>query len=104
MLRPFLHYGVHFLLPLAIALIWYRPKFFKVYLILLSTFIIDLDHLLATPIFQPNRCSINFHFLHSYYAIAFYVLLLFPKATRIVGISLICHIIADSLDCYLIGM
>ena len=103
MLRPFLHYGVHFLLPLAIAIIFYKPKYLKAYLILLCAFIIDLDHLLATPIFHPNRCSINFHFLHSYYAITCYLLLLIPKVTRLFGIGLICHIIADSLDCFMMG-
>ena len=34
--------------------------------------LVDLDHLLATPIFKENRCSINFHPLHSYVAIGFY--------------------------------
>lgn len=61
--------------------------------------LIDLDHLLASPIFEPDRCSINFHPLHSYYAIAIYTLLLVPKKTRILGIGLKIHIIADSIDC-----
>ena len=61
--------------------------------------LIDLDHLLATPIFDSNRCSINFHPLHSYYAIAVYILLVMPKLTRLIGLGLIIHIIADSVDC-----
>ncbi len=65
--------------------------------------LIDLDHLLATPIFSPNRCSITFHPLHSYYAIAVYVLLLIPKKTRIIGLGLVIHIIADTVDCLLMG-
>jgi len=99
MLKFSIHYGIHFLLPLAIALWFYKPKALKVYLIFMATFIIDLDHLWATPIFSPNRCSINFHFLHSYLAIAIYFGMLFYKPTRIIGIGLICHIIADSMDC-----
>ena len=63
--------------------------------------LIDLDHLLATPIFAPNRCSINFHPLHSYYAIAIYILLLIPKKTRLIGLGLAIHILADSVDCLL---
>ena len=63
--------------------------------------LIDLDHLLATPIFSPNRCSINFHPLHSYYAIAIYFMLLIPKKTRLIGLGLVIHILADTVDCCL---
>lgn len=63
--------------------------------------LIDLDHLLATPIFSPNRCSINFHPLHSYYAIVLYCLLLIPQKTRLIGLGLTIHILADSVDCLL---
>lgn len=65
--------------------------------------LIDLDHLLATPIFNPNRCSINFHPLHSYYAMAIYVLLLFFKKTRLLGIGLLIHLFADAVDCLMMG-
>ena len=66
---------------------------------ILTTIFVDLDHLLATPIFDPNRCSIGFHFLHFYYAIIIYfTLLLFPKS-RIVAIGLLLHKLTDYLDC-----
>ena len=68
---------------------------------MVATMLIDLDHLLATPIFDPNRCSINFHPLHTYWAIGLYVILLIPKKTRLIGIGLVIHIIADSADCAL---
>lgn len=68
---------------------------------MVSTMLIDLDHLLATPIFDPNRCSINFHPLHSYIAIGLYFILLLPKKTRLLGLGLIIHIIADKVDCLL---
>lgn len=63
--------------------------------------LIDLDHLLANPIFQPNRCSIGYHPLHSYYAIIVYFLLLFyPKQTvKIIALGLLLHIFTDLLDC-----
>jgi len=99
MLQPLIHYGIHFGLPLAIALIFFKPIWWKAYGIMLLGMLIDFDHLLADPIFDPNRCSINFHPLHSYYAIAAYIIMLLPKKTRLLGIGLVIHILADSADC-----
>lgn len=99
MLQPILHYGLHFGLPLIIAIIFFKSKWKSAFFIMLGGLLIDLDHLLAQPMFDPNRCSINFHPLHSYYAIAIYVGLLYFKKTRILGIGLIVHIIADAIDC-----
>ena len=101
MLQFSVHYGLHFVMPLCIALVCYKSNWKRVYVILLATMLIDLDHLLATPIFDPNRCSIGFHLLHTYWAAAVYVVLLFFKKTRIVGIGLTLHLIADALDCFL---
>lgn len=102
MFKFFIHYGLHFGLPLAIALIFFKKIWLRAYLIMLSAFVIDLDHLLANPIFDPNRCSINFHPLHSYYAIVIYFILLIPKSTRIFALGLLAHIVADITDCLLI--
>lgn len=99
MLQPILHYGLHFGLPLIVALLFFKTKWKTAYLIMLCGILIDLDHLLAQPMFDPNRCSINFHPLHSYYAIAIYLGLIIFKKTRILGIGLIIHIIADAVDC-----
>ncbi|PKG51454.1 MULTISPECIES: DUF6122 family protein [Olleya] len=101
MIRPFLHYGIHFGLPLIIALLFFKGTWKKAYIIMVLGMLIDLDHLLASPIFSANRCSINFHPLHSYYAIAVYVALLIPKKTRLVGLGLVIHILADTTDCWL---
>lgn len=79
MLQPFLHYGIHFLLPLAVALLFFKTQWKIAYLIMVSGMLIDLDHIFANPMFDPNRCSIQFHPLHTYYAIGIYVLLLIPK-------------------------
>ena len=98
-IQPIAHYGIHFLLPLLIAMLFYKKSVWKVYLIMIATMLIDLDHLLANPIFDPNRCSINFHPLHSYYAIGIYLLMLIPSKTRILAIGLLIHILADSVDC-----
>lgn len=100
MLRFFLHYGIHIIVPIAIGFFFFKEHRWRVILILLAGFIIDIDHLLANPIFDPNRCSINFHPLHSYVAIGIYVGLLFFKKTRLLGIAFVIHIVADLTDCY----
>ncbi len=98
-LRFSLHYGLHYLLPFAIAFIFFRKHFWKASLLMFLANLIDLDHLLASPVFDPNRCSMGFHPLHSYWAIGTYiVLLLFPK-TRILAIGLVLHICTDFIDC-----
>ncbi|MDO6598124.1 DUF6122 family protein [Oceanihabitans sp. 2_MG-2023] len=99
MLQSFLHYGIHFGFPLLIALLFYKSNWKVTYLILAAAIIIDVDHLLATPIFEANRCSINFHPLHTYYAMIVYVLLLLPKKTRLIGLGLCIHMLADYVDC-----
>jgi len=103
MIQSGIHYGIHFILPLIVALLFFKNNWKKAYIIMLLGILIDIDHLLATPIFQSNRCSINFHPLHSYYAIAIYFLLLLPKKTRLIGLGLVIHIIADSTDCYMMS-
>ncbi|WP_044403593.1 DUF6122 family protein [Lacinutrix sp. Hel_I_90] len=101
MLQSSIHYGIHFLAPLVVALLFFKSYWVKAYIIMVLAIIIDLDHLLATPVFDSNRCSINYHPLHTYYAMVLYLLLLFPKKTRLVGLGLVMHIIADSADCYM---
>ena len=101
MLQHILHYSIHFLLPLLVAFIFFKSNWKHAFLVMISTILIDLDHLLASPIFDANRCSINFHPLHSYIAIVLYLLLIFPKKTRLVGLGLIIHILADKVDCLL---
>ena len=92
------HYGGHWLLPLAIAYLWRPQQWVRLSLILLSTNLVDIDHLLADPIFDPDRLSVGFHYLHSYPAIAGYILLLaWPKA-RPVAVGLLVHMGVDLLD------
>lgn len=101
MLRHMVHYGIHFLVPILIAVWFFKGNRLKIALILLAGILIDMDHLLADPLFDPNRCSIGFHPLHSYWAILVYGILPFFKPTRIIGLALIIHIVADMLDCLL---
>jgi len=100
-MQSFIHYFLHFGAPLAISYYCFRSQWKKVYILFLITMLVDLDHLLASPIFDPNRCSINFHPLHSYYAISIYFLLLLPKQTRIIALALLFHMVTDYIDCYM---
>ncbi|MDH4057092.1 MAG: DUF6122 family protein [Gammaproteobacteria bacterium] len=95
-----LHILLHFAVPAVVAGLFFRPQWLKSFLILISTMLVDLDHLLAHPIYDAERCSIAFHPLHTYWAIGIYVVLCFPKQTRIVGIGLMIHMALDLLDCY----
>ncbi|MEM9141662.1 MAG: DUF6122 family protein [Bacteroidota bacterium] len=102
MLRFFLHYGIHFVVPIGIGLLFFKKHRLQVVAILLAGILIDVDHLWADPIFDPNRCSINFHFSHTYWAIAVYILLLFFTKTRLWGLAALIHILADVTDCLFI--
>ncbi len=100
MTQTLVHYFLHFGMPLIIAYVFFRSDYKRVYVILLATMLVDLDHLLATPIFSPNRCSINFHPLHTYYAMLLYIsLLFFKKPYYIIGLGLLLHMITDLNDC-----
>jgi len=99
LLRTGLHYSLHILFPGLIAWLLFKKEWEKAWLIMLATMLVDLDHLLAHPVFDPNRCSINFHPLHSYYAIIIYFGLLFFKKTRIIGVGLLLHMLTDFQDC-----
>lgn len=101
MIRFLVHYGCHFVIPILVAFLFFKPHWKKAALFMMLAIVIDIDHVLATPVFDPDRCSIGFHPLHSYYAIAVYLALSIFKPTRIFGIGLLIHMVADSLDCML---
>jgi len=99
-MQQLLHYFLHLVFPVFIAVIFFRKEWKKAYFILLATMLVDLDHLLSNPVFDPNRCSINFHLLHTKYAFFFYVaLLFFRKPWNIIGIGLVLHMATDYIDC-----
>ena len=97
-LQAILHYGLHMLFPGLLAWYFFKKEWKKAWLIMIATMLVDLDHLLATPIFDPTRCSIGFHLLHSYIAIGIYFLLLFIPKTRIVAVGLLFHMLVDWQD------
>jgi hypothetical protein len=94
-----LHLVLHAAVPGAVAFLLFRPNWKRAWFIMLSTMVVDLDHLLADPIYDPNRCGIGFHPLHSYPAIVVYALLLVPRATRLIASGLVIHMGLDGLDC-----
>ena len=97
-----LHISLHFLIPAAIVLLFFRKNRKTAYVIMIATMLVDLDHLLATPIYDPNRCSIGFHPLHEPWLIMVYVALCFvPRAPmlRLIGIGLSVHMALDAIDC-----
>ncbi|MGB0899726.1 MAG: DUF6122 family protein [Psychrobium sp.] len=99
MIRIF-HIFLHFLIPLIVAVTLFRREWKKALLIMVATMLVDIDHLLATPIYDPLRCSIGFHPLHQLPITAVYLLMLIPKKLRLVGLGLVIHMILDSIDCY----
>ena len=85
-------------------------------MIMIATMLVDIDHLLADPIYDPTRCSIGFHPLHTWPAIVIYVgLFLVPlilsirqagdnlkvamRMSHLIGLGLLIHMILDGLDC-----
>jgi len=99
-MQTFIHYFLHLGFPIILALVFFRKEWKKVYLLFLATMLVDLDHLFAQPIFEAHRCSIQFHYLHTYYAIAVYLLLLFfRKPFNIIAIGLLFHMLTDFIDC-----
>lgn len=100
-LRAATHLLLHAVVPLAIALVWYRKHWWHAWLWLLAGWLIDLDHLLADPVYAPARCSIGFHPLHTAPAILLYALLCLHPRTRLLGMGLVVHIVLDAVDCLL---
>lgn len=98
-LRAGLHLVLHLAVPGLVAWCFFRERFGRAWLLLLLGWVIDLDHLLADPIYAPDRCSIGFHPLHTAPAIAIYGALVIPRPTRLLGIGLLIHIGLDLLDC-----
>ena len=100
-LQPIVHYSLHLLAPGLLARIFFRKRWQTAWAIMLATMLVDLDHLWAEPIFDPNRCGIGFHPLHSYGAMAVYGLMLcIPNNyVRMAAVGLLFHMATDFQDC-----
>lgn len=93
------HLVLHFVVPAVITGLFYRKIWKLAYLVMIATMLVDIDHLFANPIYDPNRCSIGFHPLHQLWFIAFYIMLCFIPKTRLVGLGLSIHMALDAIDC-----
>jgi hypothetical protein len=109
-----IHVVLHFLVPLALAGVAYRRGWRSAAVIMLATMAVDVDHLLAQPIYDPERCSIGFHPLHQPWLIGLYVvaaigplmlrdpgagLRRWPRVVHLAGVGLMIHMGLDGLDC-----
>lgn len=100
-LQTCIHYSFHFIAPGLLAWLLFPERWEIAWVLMLATMLVDLDHLLAKPIFDPSRCSIGFHVLHTYPAIIVYFLLLFVPNFYIQAIAagLLFHMYTDWQDC-----
>ena len=121
-----IHILLHVAVPVGAALLFYRTQWRRAAAIMLATMIVDVDHLLADPIYDPDRCSIGFHPLHTVPAVGAYVALFaaplavrwmpnrsvdddaprasisLSRAARILhlaGLGLLIHMALDGIDC-----
>ena len=72
----------------------------RVCLLLYSSLLIDVDHLLSWPeVYVPDRCSINTHPLHSWYMAPLYFggSLWAPAQPFFIGVFV--HLLLDLFDC-----
>jgi len=99
MIRTAIHLVLHAAVPAAAARVMYKDRWRSAWLVMMATMVVDLDHLLARPVFDPNRCSIGFHPLHTWPAVVAYALLAAWPRTRWAGIGLLIHMVLDLIDC-----
>ncbi|MCR5455951.1 MAG: DUF6122 family protein [Bacteroidales bacterium] len=105
-LRTVVHYGLHYVFPVVFVFLFAKRQRLSAFLVMIATNLVDLDHLLADPVFDPNRMSVGFHLLHGYVPIAIYFAMCFvpysklgwPWWWRAVGIGLSFHMFTDWQD------
>ena len=88
-------------MPAAVARLAFAKAWKRSCLVMFATMIVDIDHLLADPIYDPQRCSIGFHPLHERPFIGLYAAMCLLPKLRLVGVGLLIHMSLDSLDCML---
>mgnify|MGYP001828267662 FL=1 len=116
MVADMIHIALHFAIPLLVAVAFYRSRWRNAALIMIATMIVDADHLLADPVYDPNRCSIGFHPLHIIPAVVIYAtMFLLPlmvgrkasgqglqptvRVLHLIGLGLLIHMALDWIDC-----
>ena len=76
-----------------------KRNFKEILILIISSNFIDLDHLLANPIYDQYRCSINFHPLHNLYMLPLYIIGIFWKKYSYFFIGIMLHLMLDWADC-----
>lgn len=111
-----IHIALHVVVPLLVAFAFYRGRWRRATAIMIATMLVDADHLLANPIYDPGRCSIGFHPLHTVPAVVVYAALFaLPLVVRrkaggqglgptarvlhLAGLGLLIHMALDGIDC-----
>lgn len=114
-LPAMLHIAFHFVVPALVAAAIDRDRWLSIWLVLVAAMLVDVDHLLADPVYDPDRCSIGFHPLHTTPAIVAYAAMFVgPVLARrmdalredgavrlvtLVGLGLLLHMALDGIDC-----
>lgn len=110
------HIVLHVVVPVIIALLFYRIHWKLAAVVMISTMLVDLDHLFATPIYDPERCSIGFHLLYTLPAILIYIVMFAAplvqslqsiseksekhiRTVHLVGAGFLIHMVLDWNDC-----
>jgi hypothetical protein len=104
--RHIIHYSFHLLMPFVFGKLFWKENWWKAGIIMVGTMAIDLDHLLGDPVFDPSRCSIGFHPLHTLWAgLVYGGLLAVPSwKVRAVAVGCLWHLCTDAIDCLLGGL
>ncbi len=104
--RHIVHYALHGMVPFGLGRLFWKENWRKAGFIMFGAIAIDLDHLLADPVFDPARCSIGFHPLHTLWAGGIYIALLTVRSWkwRAVAVGCLWHLCADAVDCILGGL
>ena len=104
--RHIIHYLFHLLVPFVFGKLFWKENWWKAGLIMVGTMVIDLGHLLADPIFDPDRCGISFHPLHTHRAGMVYAGLLAVSSWKVRAVAIGClwHLSTDAIDFLLGGL
>ena len=97
--QKIIHLSGHTILPIAISYAGYGSSWKSVAKIMIASNLVDADHLLAKPIYNPDRCSVGSHPLHSPPMIGLYSAMLFNEKTEQWGVGLLTHMAVDYVDC-----
>jgi len=99
---PIVHIISNVILALVITLYDKDVNFLTLLFVLISSNLIDIDHFLANPVYDPARCSITSHVLHKWYMLplTFIGMLATEKYVRYFLAGVFLHLILDSRYCF----